>query len=155
MRLSEKEFSELIRNHPELQKIEIKKNPKFRNKKIWIYNGDPYEEKMPNKKAEMVFDSKKEYSRYISLKNREEEGIIKNLERQKKIEILPDFVYREEKIRGIYYKADFSYVYNGTIVIEDVKPFDTKSKKYITTKDFSLKWKMLKNKYPDYVFVLV
>ena len=52
----------------------------------------------------------------------------------------------------ISYVADFVYFRNGQQVIEDVKGFDEKTKKHITTKDFRLKWKLLKYLYPQYTF---
>lgn len=83
-----------------------------------------------------VFDSKKEKERYVVLKAAEEQGIITNLERQVRFEIVP--ALREEyeevlktktitktrtKIKAITYKADFRYYKPDTDewVVEDVK----------------------------------
>lgn len=74
------------------------------------------------------------------------------------MEIAPKAVSRDgEKLRAIVYKADFMYINNtdGETIVEDVKPFDKKSGKYLTTKDFKLKWKLLKAKYKDYWFRMV
>lgn len=156
MRMTEKEFREFKKSHSEIAAgtKNAAKN-KFRNKTVYIYDGLPSYEKIPDKRYEAVFDSVKEYKRYNELKVLEKAGQISKLERQKKLVIQPAFTYKDEKIREIAYKADFFYCdSDGNFVVEDVKGYDRKKQKFITTKDFSLKWKLLKAKYPEYIFNL-
>lgn len=83
---------------------------------MWKYN------KYHNQKTEVAgitFDSKKEAERYLELKMMERAGMIKDLELQKRMEIIP----KTDKYRAINYIADFSYFDNqtGKSVCEDVK----------------------------------
>ena len=55
-------------------------------------------------------------------------------------------------LKEIAYKADFVYNDAHGEVVEDVKPFDTATQQYKTTKDFALKWKLLQAKYRDIHF---
>ena len=157
MRMSKKEYAEFIKAHPELKKqTKQKTSSKFNNTKVYIYNGMPSYIKLEDKEHEMVFDSIKEFHRYNELKTLERAGLICKLERQKKFVIQPAFKYKEEKIREIYYRADFFYQDNtGNFIVEDVKGFDVKTQKFITTTEFDLKWKLLKAKYPEYTFKIV
>lgn len=113
-------------------------NSKYHNKKV-IYNG-------------IKFDSKKEKSRYITLKQLERAGIIKDLELQPKFLLLDTIHYKGKTYPKTYYKADFRYFDNGKgkYIVEDVKsPITAKDKAY------RLKIKMLLAKYPDVDFVEV
>ena len=101
---------------------------KFRSKKITVDG--------------ITFDSKKEARRYRELALLEKAGQIESLELQKVFELIPaqyEAVSREEYIkskgkktkgkcieRACTYKADFVYVENGKIVVEDTKGFKTK-----------------------------
>ena len=140
---------------------EEKKPSKYRNVKIYVYENGVVSkgDQLPKYgKPEMVFDSVKEYERWGALQMLERAGAIRELQRQVPMEIAPKAVSRDgEKLRAIVYKADFMYINNsdGETIVEDVKPFDKKSGKYLTTKDFILKWKLLKAKYTDYLFRLV
>ena len=82
------------------------------------------------------FDSQKEAARYCELKKLEAIGEIERLELQPKFELLPPFVCNGAKIRGIVYRADFSYYQGGVKYIEDVKGF--KTKEYQIKKKFLL-----------------
>ena len=116
--------------------MKIKSN-KYHNTKV-IYNG-------------IKFDSKKERDRYITLKQLEKAGIIKELELQPKFLLLDTIHYKGKTYPKTYYKADFKYkTKDGVEIIEDVK-----SK--ITAKDkvYRLKIKMLLTKYHDIDFVEV
>jgi len=62
-----------------------------------------------------IFDSKKEAHRYGELKMLERSGIIANLELQ------PAFEIEVAGRRICKYRADFRYVENGAITVEDVK----------------------------------
>lgn len=80
------------------------------------------------------FDSKREYERFLFLMQLEREGKISSLQRQVKYELLPP-IYSEEVVVGVRktkvkktlqqhattYTADFVYVENGELVVEDVK----------------------------------
>lgn len=116
--------------------------------------------KYKNKKVEVLgieFDSKKESQRWIVLKEAESKGIISNLKRQVKFELIPPIVEQEEiklktktKIvdrvvqREIYYKCDFLYEKNGELIIEDVK---ASPKVASLDKVFLLKEKLFRWKY--------
>ena len=67
----------------------------------------------------IVFASKREMHRYIALKEREAHGGISRLELQ------PAFPVLIKGQRFCTYHADFSYVENGVVVIEDVKSSGT------------------------------
>ena len=96
----------------------------------------------------VIFDSKKEYNRYIELALLSRSGAIKGLKRQVKFELIPaqyepDIISPRGKVkkgklieRAVSYIADF--VYNdkdGNIVVEDVKG--------MRTKDYIIKRKLL------------
>lgn len=162
MFMSEKEFKELVKKQPHLLKsqIDIKNTNKYKNVKLYEYkNGFATTEKsFQGDKPVFVYDSIKEYNRWIELKTLERAGEISNLKRQVSLLIQEDFEYsgnsQKEKIQKITYKADFYYIQDGIVCVEDVKPYDTKTEKYRLTKDFQLKWKLLKFKYPDYKFIV-
>lgn len=82
--------------------------------------------KYHNQKTEVAgitFASKKEAERYLELKMMERAGMIKNLEIQKRFEIIP----KTDKYRACFYVADFVYeTHQGKKVIEDTKGFRTK-----------------------------
>lgn len=83
----------------------------------------------------MVFDSKREYKRFLYLLELEKEEKITHLDRQVKFELLP----KQKGERAITYLADFVYVDNGVLVVEDVKSKITKKQT-----DYILKRKMIK-----------
>ena len=72
------------------------------------------------------FDSIKESKRYYQLKLLEKAKLITELELQKKFELQPSYINDNgEKIRAIYYIADFFY-YDKTkqkYIVEDVKGY--------------------------------
>lgn len=68
-----------------------------------------------------VFDSVKEYHRWGCLKLLERAGKITDLRRQVKFELIP----KQEGERACYYIADFTYMENGELVVEDCKGFKT------------------------------
>lgn len=94
---------------------------KYGNKKITIPNGE-------------VFDSKREYQRWLVLKDAENKGIISDLERQPTFELIPKITEKyikhlktkdKECERTVQlpctYTADFRYNKDGVVVVEDVK----------------------------------
>ena len=68
-----------------------------------------------------VFDSVAEYHRYGCLRLLERAGAIKDLKRQVKFELIP----RIGEERSCNYIADFTYMENGELVVEDCKGFKT------------------------------
>lgn len=69
----------------------------------------------------ITFDSRKEADRYLVLKCMEEDGIIEDLRRQVRYELVPAFDVDGRHYRPVYYVADFVYVEDGKEVVEDVK----------------------------------
>ena len=106
--------------------------------------------KYRNKKTQIgmyVFDSIAESKRYKELALLEKAGQIKGLELQ------PKFLLQEKKkkngktYRKIEYIADFMYIENGKVIIEDVKGMETDV--------FKLKRKMFEYKYPEFELRIV
>ena len=133
-----------------------KKDPKYLNKKVYVYeDGFASFDGKSNDHGRLVekYDSLKEYRRYNELKLLERAGEISDLQRQVKFVIQPAFQYRNERINEIAYIADHVYSRkDGETVVEDVKGVDKNGKEVTATKDFKLKWKLLKAKYPQYLF---
>ena len=69
----------------------------------------------------ITFDSHKEADRYLVLKGLEEDGLIEDLRRQVRYELVPAFDVDGRHYRPVYYVADFVYVEDGKEVVEDVK----------------------------------
>lgn len=107
-------------------------------------NGTKYN----NKKVEVdgvVYDSKREYERWLLLKDAEEQGIITDLQRQVKFELIPavieeyvEHLKTKDKIktrvlqRPITYTADACYYKDGEYIVEDMKVSPkVKTDKYI------------------------
>lgn len=83
----------------------------------------------------VVFDSKKEANRYSELLLLEKAGAITDLKRQVKYILIPKQYSKREVTndgrpklieRECSYIADFTYVSNGKLVVEDVKGMRTK-----------------------------
>lgn len=177
--MSEAELKTILANNPSLQKRnpnlhlvpkkleqhvqtkpaeapqpEKKKN-KYRNEKVYVYKNGVTCYGKPSvlyDKPIYTFDSIKEFRRWEELKLFETTGVISGLKRQVPLLIQEKFQYNDETIQAIRYQADFMYVQDGKTIVEDVKGKDSSTGKYITTKDFTLKWKLLKYHYPDYQF---
>ena len=110
--------------------------------------------KYKNEKVEfdgIKFDSKRERDRYIVLKNAEEKGTISELKLQPAFILVPAIYHDEEvqlktKIKTvrkcdqlpITYKADFSYIKDGKLTVEDVK-----GSEYMITEVFKIKEKLM------------
>ena len=72
----------------------------------------------------ILFDSKKEASRYVYLKQQEKAGLISDLELQKKFVLIPKQTDGKKAVeRECAYYADFVYVKDGETVVEDVKGY--------------------------------
>lgn len=70
------------------------------------------------------FDSKKEMHRYEELKLMQRAGVITDLKRQVKFEIVPQCKTVDgRKAQARYYIADFTYKERGMLVVEDVKGY--------------------------------
>ncbi len=96
-----------------------------------------------------VFDSLKEYRRYRDLKLMQRSGLISDLHLQVPFELVPA-VYDEVEVqlktkvkmekkcvqRSIRYIADFVYMKDGKMIVEDTKGF--------RTKEYELKKKMMR-----------
>lgn len=96
--------------------------------------------KYGNSKAErgnLRFDSQKEARRFDVLLEMQQAGVISDLRLQ------PQFTLQEsyrteigERIRAVRYTADFSYVQDGKLVVEDVKSKATRTKEYLRNRKF-------------------
>lgn len=98
------------------------------------------------------FDSTKEGKRYVVLKNAQEQGAISNLTLQPAWEALPakretyiEHLKTKYKIKTrtivqpIKYTADFSYIKDGKLIVEDVKPCPQ-----MLSRDVPLRLKLMK-----------
>ena len=73
------------------------------------------------------FDSGKEADRYTELLILQKAGIISDLQRQVKFPLLPaQYAGKKCIFKAINYYADFTYIQDGKLVVEDVKGFKTK-----------------------------
>lgn len=168
MHMSEAEFARLLIKSPSakqqfhqmeaMKKIaKTQKASKYRNQKVYIYE-DGFisikEKAKTHGKQVDIFDSVKEFTRWHELLLLQKSGKISNLQRQHALLIQKEATIHGEHILPIVYVADFIYQQDGKQIIEDVKPFDEQTKQYKTTKDFAIKWKMLKVKYADFYFRL-
>ena len=80
------------------------------------------------------FDSNAEFERFLYLKHQEDIGVISDLQRQVKFEIIPKLVKKVEVVlktktkevekieeKAAHYTADFCYIdYNGQYIIEEL-----------------------------------
>lgn len=118
---------------------------------LGMYNLNPYanfakRSKYGNQKTVLgntVYDSQKEANRACELAMLEKAGVIKNLERQKRFEVVP----KTQGERAVYYIADFVYEENGKLICEDVKSEITKK-----NPAYIIKRKLFKYLYKDYEF---
>lgn len=86
------------------------KKPKYRNKKVDI-NG-------------VTYDSKKEALRHRDLLLMQRAGMISGLQRQVKYELIPAQRIDGKVVeRAVTYTADFVYMKDGGLVVEDVKGY--------------------------------
>ena len=76
----------------------------------------------------MKFDSVKEYKRYIELTAQMQRGEISELQCQIKFELAPKVKIAGEKRAkpALRYFADFTYLSNGVLIVEDVKSVVTR-----------------------------
>lgn len=146
----------LIKSHLNVSTEEAKL-PKYRNHKVYVYEdgfADIRKDVCNHGKIVAVYDSQKEFRRHYELMALEKAGEIRDLHWQYPLEIQPAFSYQKKRVQAITYKADFFYYVRNQAqpVVEDVKGLDPKTGHHITTKDFNLKWKLLKFRYSDFDF---
>lgn len=99
--------------------------------------------KYHNRKTEVfgiLFASAKEAKRYAELKMLEQAGEIAELDRQVKFELIP----KQPGERACHYIADFVYLKCGKTVVEDAKGY--------RTRDYIIKRKLFKQRYPEHEF---
>ena len=102
---SEKQFKELI------GEAGVSKN-KYRNVRT-VLDGH-------------TFDSEREMERYAELRLMERAGEISELQLQPVFELIPAVKENGKVVqRAITYKGDFSYIRNGSVVVEDAKGVKT------------------------------
>lgn len=78
------------------------------------------------------FDSKKEARRYDELKWMELAGEISDLKTQVKFELVPSQRINNKVVeRAVNYIADFTYMKDGELVVEDVKGYTRNDSTYI------------------------
>lgn len=95
----------------------------------------------------ITFDSMAERGRYRELCILQRAGEISELEVHVKYELQPKFKRGKKTIQAITYEADFRYIENGAVVLEDVK--GGKNGKGTRTQVFDLKAKILQFRFPD------
>lgn len=93
------------------------------------------------------FQSKKEANRYMELLLLERAKVISELKLQPKFLLQEAFKKNGKTYRRIEYIADFQYIENGKIVVEDTKGFETEV--------FKIKHKLFEYKYPNLELRLV
>lgn len=94
---------------------------KYHNRKIKTHEG--------------VFDSKKEYERWVVLKLMQREGRIAGLRRQVPYVLIPTQKKKVGSERPVKYIADFVYEADGVPVVEDTKG--------VRTADYIIKRKLM------------
>lgn len=99
--------------------------------------------KYRNVKCELdgiTFDSARERDRYAELKMLERSGQIQNLVLQPSFEIVPPVIEDGKVVqRAVTYRADFSYMQDDEIVVEDAKG--------VLTDVYKLKKKLMRSVY--------
>lgn len=94
----------------------------------------------------IMFDSAAEARRYGELKLMQRAGVISDLRLQPQFELLAKFTDAAgNKHRSITYRADFTYLEKGQVIVEDVKG--------MLTPVYKLKKKLFLNQRRDVVFL--
>lgn len=102
--------------------------------------------KYHNRKVEidgLKFDSMWEARRWQELRLLESAGVIRDLQRQVRFEVIP----KTETERACFYVADFVYAEGSCLVIEDAKSPATRANREYINKRKAVKWR-----YPQYEF---
>lgn len=92
--------------------------------------------RVPHKRTRLYgheFDSKAEAGRYLELRQQLKDGEIQGLVLQPEFDLIPTGrIPHEKTLRAHKYTADFQYIRNGKIVVEDVKSaYTRKDREYI------------------------
>ena len=97
----------------------------------------------------ITYDSKKESRRGMYLEDLQKFGKIRELERQKRFQLIDPFVYHGKKYLGVTWVADFYYFDEELkkYVVEDVKSKITRKKA-----EYRIKIKLFMLKYPKILF---
>ena len=98
--------------------------------RMFGYKITPKGTKYGNRKVELMgytFDSKKEADRFLELRAAEKAGVIKDLALQVNFELIPAQKDENGKVieRSCVYRADFVYLEDGKMVVEDAKGMRT------------------------------
>lgn len=84
----------------------------------------------------ITFDSRKEYFRWHELSLLAKAGVVSELQRQVKFELIPSQKVDGKVVeRPVHYVADFVYQENGQKIVEDTKG--------VKTKDYIIKRKLM------------
>lgn len=144
-------FATIQAGNGNVESLQKKKASKYRNRKVFLYSTGAASPVKDTRLGTLiaVYDSEKEYRRHGELKLLERQGLISGLCRQVELRIQDACERWGKKVNAVNYIADFCYVEDGKEIVEDVKGFDEKTGKYIMTKDFKLKWKLLQYRYPE------
>ena len=96
----------------------------------------------PDTRGEIRFDSRKEARRYDALMLMLRVGQISELKLQPQFTLHEAYTTPEGKrVQAIRYQADFSYIKDGRLVVEDVKSKATKTRVY------GIKKKLMREKF--------
>ena len=123
---------------------------KLSEKQYRLFTKQRLENKYRNKKVKYdgyTFDSQKEKNHYIALKQLEKLGIIENLKLQTPFLLIDTIRYKDKTYPKTKYIADFTYIENGKLVVEDVKSEITRKDKV-----YRIKIKLLLERYPNIEF---
>ena len=104
------------------------------------------ESKYHAKKVEIEgvqFDSKKEAQGWVRLQNLQRMGVISELQRQVRFELVP----KQKDERAVYYVADYVFKEGDKLVVADCKSSMTKK-----LPSYIIKRKLFKFRYPEYEF---
>lgn len=103
------------------------------------YHNEKAVRTMPNG-LPRTFDSQREARRYDELRMLYEAGEIQDLRLQANFTLQEGYVAADgEVVRPIVYKADFQYIKDGNIIVEDVKG--------VRTPEYQMKKKLMQDRY--------
>lgn len=86
----------------------------------------------------MQFDSTAEANRYFDLLILERARVIRDLRRQVEFELIPAQKTSLATERAVNYIADFTYIQEDVLVVEDVKSAPTKTPEYVIKRKLML-----------------
>lgn len=126
----------MVDKFPQLRQFDgkTKKQAKYHNEKVLVDG--------------ILFDSKKEANKYSELQLLKRAGVVTKIELQPKFLLQAGYRDYQTKrwVRPITYVADFRVTYaDGRVEVIDTKGY--------RTKEYRLKLKLFRQKYPEIVFV--